>query len=342
MPCFFPLQGYFADADRSGSVSLLYPPSCISFDKKDSWISDMKSLYQERFVRFPCGKCVGCHLDYSRSWAVRCSHEASLYSCNCFVTLTYDDDHIPFNRSFDKSHVPLFMKRLRRRFGEGIRYYGCAEYGSKLGRPHYHLCLFNFDFEDKVVFKVRKFKDKRYSLYVSDVLRDLWPYGFSTSASFSFKTAAYTARYVLKKSYTKSDFYGHSQLFNPVTGELCVRHKEYPMMSRNPGIGYGWYKKFYSDIYPCGFVIHEGSKIRTPRYYDKLFAADFPDEYAMLSLARRHFAENFVNLDDSTSRRLFDRNICCSKKLVPLIRDLDSVIVDLPTVDDFRFLYNVV
>ena len=62
----------------------------------------------------PCGKCIGCRLAHSRQWAVRCVHEASLHDRNCFLTLTFDDDHLPASGSVSVRDVQLFLKRLRK------------------------------------------------------------------------------------------------------------------------------------------------------------------------------------------------------------------------------------
>ena len=160
-------------------------------------------------LSLPCGRCMGCRLEKSRQWAVRCVHESKCYDDNCFVTLTFAPEHVPKDGSLCRKHVQDFLKRLRFRFvpvmPEGltareedlwrlkhsIRVFYCGEYGENLGRPHYHLCLFNFDFSDRKKFK--KVNDFWY--YSSDILSELWPYGHSTVCDFSFDTAAYVARY---------------------------------------------------------------------------------------------------------------------------------------------------
>ena len=106
-----------------------------------------------RELQLPCGQCVGCRLERSRQWVVRCIHEASLYENNCFLTLTYSDDCLPNGNDLIYRHFQLFMKRLRKRFGSNIRFYMCGEYGDLFGRPHYHACLFNFDAPDKVLYR---------------------------------------------------------------------------------------------------------------------------------------------------------------------------------------------
>lgn len=121
-------------------------------------------------VEVPCGQCILCRLAKARDTAMRAVHESRSYTYNCFLTLTVDDAHIESvfpGGSLDKRPYQLFMKRLRRSF-EGIdiichpktgkrfrpiRALMCGEYGSELGRPHYHVLLFNFDFDDKKLFK---------------------------------------------------------------------------------------------------------------------------------------------------------------------------------------------
>ena len=110
------------------------------------------------YISIPCGKCIGCRLDYSRTWADRCMLESQYHKNNWFLTLTYDNDHLPEQRpgspvhSLQKRDMQLFMKRLRKRFpNDKIRFFGCGEYGSKSCRPHYHLLLFGVPFEDLVL-----------------------------------------------------------------------------------------------------------------------------------------------------------------------------------------------
>ena len=106
MPCYSPLTGYVS---REPSKNGKFP---IVFDPKKGWI--------DRSVTVPCGQCIGCLLERSRQWAMRCSHEASLYDENCFITLTYDDEHLPPDGCLNKEHFQKFMKRLRKRFGSGV------------------------------------------------------------------------------------------------------------------------------------------------------------------------------------------------------------------------------
>ncbi len=157
-------------------------------------------------ISLPCGNCIGCRLERSRQWAIRCSHEASMYSSNSFITLTYNDANLPPDGSLVLRDYQLFMKRLRKHASPQIvRFYHCGEYGSNcrvcglsqlfccckmytpgIGRPHYHACLFNFDFPDKRLHKI----ENKQPLYSSKLLDELWGKGHSLIGEVTFKSAA--------------------------------------------------------------------------------------------------------------------------------------------------------
>lgn len=203
---------------------------------------------------------------------MRCVHEASLHEKNCFLTLTFNDEHLPGNGSLDVKYFQDFMKRLRFRYGSGVRYYHCGEYGEQFGRPHYHACLFNFDFDDKVPWT--KIQDNQ--LWTSKALDSLWEFGFSSIGSLTFESAAYVARYVTKKI-TGSSARDH----------YAGRNPEYATGSKRPAIGAEWLKKYLRDVYPSDEVIMRGRSMRPPKYYDVLLERLFPDEYFGLKARRK-------------------------------------------------------
>lgn len=82
-----------------------------------------------------CGQCMECRLAYSREWAIRITHEAAMHERNCFLTLTYDDDHLPKYGQLVKSDLQKFFKRLRHHFN--FKYVACGEYGERRRRPHF-------------------------------------------------------------------------------------------------------------------------------------------------------------------------------------------------------------
>jgi len=300
VPCFHPLHGYRArTVNPSGKRSIV-------FSSQEGFVDLPVSL--------PCGQCVGCRLERSRQWAVRCVHEASLYDRNCFITLTYSDEFLPHGGSLDKRAFPLFMKRLRKRFsGETIRYFHCGEYGDCSGRPHYHACVFGFDFPDKYVWSVRS----GFPVWRSAILERLWKFGQSEIGSVTFESAAYVARYIMKKV-TGVAAEQHYCVCDPVTGEVVDKVPEYTTMSRRPGIGRAWFDKFKAEVYPADEVIVRGRSMKPPKFYDGIYEVLEPDASAAVSRAR--FLAR--SLEDETPERLSVREVCAEARLNRLPRTL--------------------
>ena len=276
MPCYRPLRAYrSAKVNPTGKRSLVFSPR----GAESSDLTDQISL--------PCGQCIHCRLEKSRQWAMRLLHESTLYQNNCFITLTYSDENLPLNGSIDPSHPVLFMKRLREKYGPNIRSYGCAEYGEKLQRPHYHLCLFNHDFHDKKPFNQKHWGNNDHRLYNSNSLESLWNLGHSSVGAFSFETAAYVARYVTKKI-TGDAAASHYESTNAYTGEITERLPERAVcVSRRPGIGREWYNKFGKYLRDHDFAIINGKKMRPAKYYDRLFDLANPDEFQEIKNRRK-------------------------------------------------------
>ena len=124
MTCYHPLR---AAQLREGEKIRINPP------------------HAETNMQIPCGKCIGCRVARAAQWGNRCMHEASCYDHNRFVTLTYDDAHLPPNGFLDKTHLSKFLKKLRKKFPHNkLRFFAAGEYGEQTARPHYHLILFNY------------------------------------------------------------------------------------------------------------------------------------------------------------------------------------------------------
>ncbi|QXP08417.1 MAG: replication initiator protein [Arizlama microvirus] len=225
-----------------------------------------ENLYE---IKLPCGKCVGCRMEYARQWAVRCVHEASLHEKNCFLTLTLSDENLNKNLSLDKTDYQLFMKRLRKKFPRRtygkIGYYMCGEYGENYFRPHYHACLFNFDFPDKLEIENSKTGHRQFT---SKILDEIWQNGRATIGDVTPESASYVARYVTKKlqNNQKDSIYSN-------------RLPEYTTCSRRPAVGLNWIEKYHTDIYNYDVLIKDGKKMRPPRYYDKFYEKNFPEKF---------------------------------------------------------------
>lgn len=239
MVCYHPVTGY-----RSPSGQI---------------VASRKAGYSDREVTRACGGCVGCRLEYSRRWAVRIAHEASLYDSNVFLTLTYRDEDLPENASLRVRDWQLFMKRLKKRSGgRSIRFFHCGEYGETTHRPHYHAILFNYDFNDR---KFLKQTETGHTIDTSADLDEIWKLGDCYIGSVTFESAAYCARYVMKK------------LTGQRKSEYGSREPEYATQSRNPGVGKPWLEKWKTDVFPNDFVVINGQKQRVPAYYDDMVSS---------------------------------------------------------------------
>lgn len=199
-------------------------------------------------------------------------HESSLHELSSFVTLTYDDEHLPPGGSLLKVDLQKFMRKLRKKSIGRIRFYACGEYGETSWRPHYHLLLFGVAFSDQRPWK----KTPAGQLYTSASLASLWGKGFASIGPVTWETAAYAARYVMKKM-TGKRAPEHYRRVDVETGELVQLLPEFNTMSLKPGIGKDWFKRYHTDLYPDDFVVAGGVKRgKPPRYYDKLLEASLP------------------------------------------------------------------
>jgi hypothetical protein len=277
MPCFHPLQAARYRENTSDKWKIFFQNFPPAAEK----------------INLPCGRCIGCRLEYSRQWATRIMHEASLHQANSFITLTYDYDHLPWDGSLNKTHFQKFMKRLRKRIGVPIKYYHCGEYGEKDNRPHYHACIFGYDFPDRSLWQV--FDDR--AIDNSALLSDVWGQGFVSVGDLTFESAAYVARYCVKKINgslrEKPDPKTGLRPYDRVhqqTGEIIEVEPEYATMSRGGrngrGIGYDWFDRFNGDVFPSDEVIVNGFATKPPRYYDNLFSASNPEDMEKIKMDR--------------------------------------------------------
>ncbi|QCS37407.1 replication initiation protein [Tortoise microvirus 100] len=133
-------------------------------------------------VPYPCGRCEWCRKQQASIWSLRLQFEAMRWQNIGFVTLTYNDLHVPDGYNLSPEHLQSFLKRLRFYLPYKIKFFACGEYGTKRGRPHYHLVIFGLKPED--------YK------YISIA----WSYGFvDVSPLLSANGLAYVAKYTTKK-----------------------------------------------------------------------------------------------------------------------------------------------
>lgn len=304
MACYHPLKGWPIGKTVNGKVS--YKITGYETDHIELlngvWTSVptplrgqlAKSVVRE-FVDIPCGQCIGCRMDYSRQWANRLLLELEYHDSAYFVTLTYRDSDLPSHLysdpssgeaftsySLDKRDCQLFMKRLRKAFpNDHIRYFMSGEYGPSTHRPHYHAIIFGLHLDDLHFYKK---SGLGFDYLISDKLADIWGKGYVVVSEVTWETCAYTARYVTKK----------------LTGDAGVFYSlhniepPFSLMSRKPGIAAQWYID-HPDLYDTEYInvaTEKGArKFRPPKYFDRLFEKDCPDEYAELKDRRKRFAD---------------------------------------------------
>lgn len=300
MGCDFPAKGY-----RSPEFNPATGKRLLTFNP-------LKSIDSTNPIDIPCGRCMGCRLDRSQQWAVRCMHEAQMHEQNSYLTLTFSDEHLPINYSVDPRDMQLFMKRLRKSVHpKTIRFFLGAEYGDQYLRPHYHLIIFGHDFSDKIKFKKNK---QGQWLYTSSSLEKLWPYGHATLGDVTFESAAYVARYCTKKVGGEAAD-THYLRTHPLHGFICRVRPEFSLMSRMPGIGQSWFDKFKSDLFPSDQCVIDGRVIAVPRFYLKQL-----DEKEATAIKRRRRAKALVYKPHKTNRRRHDRIIVRQARMKNITR----------------------
>lgn len=312
MPCFHPIKGWIG---RDGKFTTY---------SKNTWLDKREE------IQIPCGQCLGCRLEYSRQWAIRCQHEMKFHKENCFITITYDDDHLP-RKGVNKKHIQDFIKRLRYYLSNdenfqkrlklyhgrdptfkpevNLRYFGCSEYGDQTYRPHYHFILFGFCPDDLVLFS--KSEKTGCCVYKSDFLTDIWGQGnVLVGESCNFETAAYIARYVVKQ-------FKQKEILNENFKKL---NKNFILCSRRPAIGARFFEENIGQLERLDKVlIREGVRCLPPKYYDKKLKEVSPMAYEINKQKRKEkikeesqsiFYRRLENKEFITNQKVFqDRSI---------------------------------
>lgn len=234
---------------------------------------DPFSSHESSSIPLPCGKCLACRINRRREWTQRLLHE-SYFSSSCyFITLTYNDDNLPFDEdgliSVSKKDVQKFIQDLRNEYrGVKIRYFIGSEYGSEefTNRPHYHGILYNVPddilrpSDDYINGMPLKKKVHGFTSYVNRHINDIWKRGFCTIGEMCRERASYCAKYFVDK---KDSPVGHLPNFS--------------LMSRRPGIGFDHAMAIKDKVRYVNahtLLADNGKYVNLPRYYDKKIYSD--------------------------------------------------------------------
>lgn len=261
----------------------------------------------------PCRQCIGCHLERSRQWAARLMIETKYHNNACFLTLTYGDDYLPKNNSLNPSHLKTFFKDLRSRLDyygkEKIKFFAVGEYGFKGKRginPHYHAALFGGPFSCFGSDDQRNEEEPSRSgglQFSHGDITAVWPFGIHRYSELTFESAAYVARYCLKKvkGAAAEDYYGG-------------RVPEFQRCSK--GMGKGHFQDWKMDIYPGDQVVFPGrGEFLPPPYFDRLLEKVDPQLYQDVKRKRAEAHEKMTSPEwfERVERRYRE---CAVKQLV--------------------------
>ena len=246
-------------------------------------------------IPVPCGKCSAC-LERKRSeWIKRLSLESINYPLSSFVTLTYDDAHLPSDGQASKRDVQLFLKRfrnLRRDFGvplPSFKYFIVSEYGKLHGRPHYHGLMFGVDLLAPI-YKPRLIGYDKYPRISSDYLSHCWSRGFCLCDRLTPRNIRYVSKYLTKdKSWAlysqclgMTSFLTHDRLLNNYG--LAVADSGKLAISLDGRIG------------------------RPPKCFDRYLERTDPKLYERLKSARRDYLKNLPLADIALCRERINLN----------------------------------
>lgn len=319
MTCYHPMKGFIIGKTDNGKKDLKIAPydtECVFLPKgSDIWekhghVLDrlvVQGKVVTEFVPIPCGQCIGCRIDYSKQWATRCMLESEYHDSNYFLTLTYDEEHVPRSEYVDvetgeikesltlvKKDLQDFNKRLRielvrkkkKQEKQGvfldwtpeIRFYACGEYGSTSARPHYHMIVFGLHLDDLELYK----RSPTGNLYNSPFLDKIWKQGHVVIGEVTYESCAYVSRYIMKKQ--KGQNYGCYQYYNILP--------EFTVMSRNPGIGKSYFEDNFEHIYSSDSIVLAGGKcVSPPKYFDVLMNELDEELMENVKLKRKDIAE---------------------------------------------------
>lgn len=300
VPCYNPWKAYRGRDAATGQAFITNNPA--------------KAINSSNPITLPCGGCIGCRLDRVAQWAIRCHHEAQMHEFNSFITLTFDDAHLPEDYSVDVRTWQLFMKRLRKSVPLPLRFFACGEYGAETLRPHYHALIFGYAFPDRDFYMTSKGGDR---LYQSQQLSKAWPYGLALLGDVTYQSAQYVAGYCMKK--IGGDLAAsHYLRTHPVTNVVCKVQPEFSVQSRRPGIGSTWFDKFHSDAFPSDFLVVDGKMHPVPRYYSLKL-----DERALTLIKRKRKRASLPRKANSTPERLKVREEVRKARVSRLKRTLE-------------------
>lgn len=234
-------------------------------------------------VRVGCGHCYNCRINKMRGWIFRLQQEYEVCNSAHFVTLTYEDQHLPISEngkaSLLKSDVQDFFKKLRHTQKMKITYYLVGEYGTRFKRPHYHIILFNV-LDQENIFK----KWNKGTVHVGTVTK---------------QSISYTLEYMSKRSDVKK------VLRNDTWVMEDTRLKEFSLYSKGIGSTYvteetiAYHKRNLKNMY---INTYDNSKVSMPRFYRNLLFTE-EEKMAQTKIVQKETKKLDVEIDRKYTSR---------------------------------------
>lgn len=278
----------------------------LNYKNDENYIRHMVTHYEKDNYGLgvqiiPCSKCYACRINYAAEWATRIMLESEYSQNNYWITLTYNENHVPIN--LDTGHnslyprdVTLFLKRLRKHFkNTTIKYFYCGEYGGETYRPHYHMILLNCPLDLNQFYG--SFIDPRFfkEHWKSYELENLWMeklpgsdektlIGMIEVTPLEWSNAAYTARYCMKKIFEEKMLYDEWEV-----------EKEFVRMSN--GIAKQYYQDNKEEIWKTDSIVMKTVKgnignARPPAYFMDQLKKEDPERARWILERRQKYAEN--------------------------------------------------
>lgn len=301
--------------EKAEDGHLYHPAIIIPADKESELLEKYKDFhanYRKQII--PCRNCIGCRLDYSREWANRGYLESKKSEDNYFITLTYDEEHLPIDESITTSegktytrseewkgnlrpeHLKKFIHDIRQYFyrknkKQRIKYLACGEYGTENKRPHYHIILFDCPFTPNDMYNPRIIDKEIY--YQNRIIEKYWKRGLSNVTVASWNTIAYVARYVTKKQY------GHN-----AEDERAQKGQIAEFIRVSNGIGKEYWEQNKEKILKTDSItIKNGKGVHTtkpPRYFYRLLQKENREAYEDIKKRREQQNDNTQKARDRT------------------------------------------
>lgn len=257
----------------------------------------------KKYLLAPCGTCQGCRTQRRLEWATRIELESRNYPNSYFITLTYDNEHLPIPDHIETANgerienpgwwmgtlvrkdAQNFVNSLKKYFNrkynhKGMKYYIVGEYGSsKTGthRPHYHAILINCPEIEKTATGKNKLNQTYYN---NERIQHIWGKGFITIGKVTTQSINYVAGYVNKKIYGKKAKEEYLK-----AGKI----PEFALMSKS--LGRNWLEEHILDIYKNDeIILSNGKVVKPPQYFDRLLKENYPDIYEKIKEKRENIS----------------------------------------------------